>query len=341
MNPYAEDHRPLDRTDGGMSYGLLIPHFGEHASPSRIVDAAVLAEEGGFDAVWVRDHLIWEPHGMEGDNRTFVEPFIALSTIASRTSKIYLGTAVLIPVRWPLKVAQNFASLSYMSGGRVIAGLGLGSGQKELGAAGFNRKDRKPIFIETSEIMAEVWTRDNVSYDGKMFQFEDVTIEPKPPKPIPVWYGGTTMVSVENAVKHCHGWMPGRVPNLTLQACLDYLDELSGAAGRRITRSVIPLVKVDRDRAKARSGIDVQALAGSSEASKQWIKPKGGFNTIDDLGGIIAAGEPDEVVEQIIAMSERGIDHFVFDLRLQYEEYEKAVSLIAEEVLPKLRAHSA
>lgn len=341
MNPYAENYRPLDRTDDGMTYGLLIPHFGEHASPARIVDAAVLAEEGGFDAVWVRDHLIWEPHGMEGDNRTFVEPFISLAAIASRTSKIFLGTAVLIPVRWPLKVAQNFASLSYLAGGRVIAGLGLGSGQKELGAAGFNRKDRKPIFIESSEIMAEVWTRDNVTYEGRMFSFEDVTIEPKPPVPIPMWYGGTTRVSVENAVKHCHGWMPGRVPDLTLQANLDYLDELSGQAGRRITKSVIPLVKVDRDRNRARADINVQALAGSSEASKQWIVPPGGFNTVDDLGGIIAAGEPGEVVEQIIAMGERGVDHYVFDLRLQYDRYEETVALIAEEVLPELRKHRA
>lgn len=341
MNPYAENHRPLDRTENGMTYGLLIPHFGAEASPARIVDAAVRAEEGGFDAVWVRDHLIWEPHGMEGDDRTFVEPLMCLAAIASRTSRIHLGTAVMIPIRWPLKVAQNMASLSYLAGGRVIAGLGLGSGQKELGAAGFNRKDRKPIFVETTQIMADVWTDDHVSFDGKMFSFEDVTIEPKPVDPIPLWYGGTTRVSCENAANYCHGWMPGRVPNLTLDDRLDYLEELAEQAGRTITKSVIPLVKVDKDRTRARSGIDVDALAGSSEASKQWIQPKGGFQTVDDLGGIITAGEPDEIVEQVIEMGRKGIDHYVFDLRLQYDEYEKVLDLLATDVLPKLRAEKA
>lgn len=338
---YADTHRPLDRTADGMTYGLLIPHFGEEASPSRIIDAAVLAEEGGFDAVWVRDHLLWQPHGMEGGNRTFVEPIVSLAAIAARTSRIHLGTAVLIPVRWPLKLAQNLASLSYLAGGRVVAGLGLGSGQKELEGAGFDRKDRKRIFVDTAEICAKVWSEDGVSYEGRMFSFDDVTIEPKPVDPIPLWYGGTTRVSVENAINYCNGWMPGRTPFATLMDRLDYLDELSADSGRKITKSVIPLVKVDRDRDKARSGIDVGGLAGSSEASKTWIVPPGGFNTLDDLGGIIAAGEPEEIVEQVAEYGERGIDHFVFDLRLQYHEYERALSLIAEEVLPQLRTMKA
>lgn len=338
MTRDANSHRPLDRTPSGMTYGLLIPHFGAEASPQRIVEGAVLAEEAGFDAVWVRDHLLWEPHGMEGDDRTFVEPLACLAAIAARTSRIHLGTAVLIPLRWPLKLAQDLASLSYLAGGRVVAGLGLGSGQKELGAVGFRRKDRKPIFVETTEIVSKIWYENGVSYDGRMFSFEDVSIEPKPVDPIPVWYGGTTRVSVENAVNHCHGWMPGRIPLATLDHRLGYLDELTESADRKVSRSIIPLVKVDRDRARARSGIDIEALAGSSEASKSWVLPDGGFNTVDDLRGIIAAGEPKEVVEQVAEMAERGIDHFVFDLRLQYEEYEEVVELIATEVLPELRA---
>ena len=115
------DFRPLDRTENGMTYGVLVPHFGEAATPKRIIEGAVLAEDIGLDAVWVRDHLLWTPHGMEGTDPTFVEPLTALAAIASRTSKVYLGTAVLIPLRWPLKLAQDLASLSYLAGGRVIA----------------------------------------------------------------------------------------------------------------------------------------------------------------------------------------------------------------------------
>jgi alkanesulfonate monooxygenase SsuD/methylene tetrahydromethanopterin reductase-like flavin-dependent oxidoreductase (luciferase family) len=341
VSNYASDFRPLDRTEGGMTYGLLIPHFGAEASPKRIIDAAVLAEDGGFDAVWVRDHLIWEPHGMEGNNRTFVEPLACLAAIASRTSRIFLGTAVLIPVRWPLKLAQDLASLSYLAGGRVIAGMGLGSGQKELGAVGFRREDRKKIFVETAKIMEQVWSENHVSFDGDLFSFEDVNIEPKPVDPIPIWYGGTTRISAKNAVEYCSGWMPGRTPLATLDDRMAYLDELSAEAGKKITRSIIPLVKVDRDRKKARADIDIEALAGSSEASKTWVVPEGGFKSIDDLGGILAVGTPEEVVEQVAELGRRGIDHYVFDLRMQYDRYEESVALIAEEILPALRKMKA
>lgn len=333
---------PLDRTERGMTYGVLVPHFGEHATPRRIVDGAVLAEQAGFDAVWVRDHLLWEPHGMEGTNRTFVEPLAALAAIGARTTRVHLGTAVLIPLRWPLKLAQDLASLSYLSGGRVIAGLGLGSGQRELGAVGFERRDRKRIFVETTEIVREVWEKDGVTYQGSRFAFEDVTIEPKPVVPIPLWYGGTTPISVENAVRHCDGWMPGRIPVDTLKDRLDLLEERTAQTGQRVTRSIIPLVKVDRNRAVARSNIDIGALAGSSEASKTWRKPaSGGFDTIEGLNGILQAGEPAEVVDQIAAIGALGIDHFVFDLRLQYDRYEEVLELIATDVLPALRKGSA
>lgn len=340
MTAYAASHRPLDRTDAGMTYGVLVPHFGEHTSVERIVDGSVRAEEAGFDAVWVRDHLLWKPHGMEGTDRTFVEPLAALAAIASRTSRVQLGTAVLIPLRWPLKLAQDLASLSYLADGRVIAGMGLGSGA-ELPAVGFEKKDRKKIFVETVEICERVWSESGVSYDGARFWFEDVDIEPKPRVPIPFWYGGTTRVSVENAVNYCQGWMPGRIPLATLDDRLDHLRSLSAANGATVSTSVIPIVKVHGDRSKARADLDIEALAGSSEASKTWIIPDGGFQSIDDLRGILCVGEPAEVVEQIAELGERGIDHFVFDLRLQFDEYEAVLDLIGEEVLPALRAARA
>ena len=132
--------------------------------------------------------------------------------------------------------------------------------------------------------------------------------------------------------------MPGRIPLATLDDRLELLAELEAESGRHITRSVIPLVKVDTDRNRARADLDIAALAGSSEASKTWIQPEGGFQTIEDIRGIAVVGEPDEVVEQIVEIAERGIDHFVFDLRMQFDRYEETLELIAERVLPALKA---
>jgi alkanesulfonate monooxygenase SsuD/methylene tetrahydromethanopterin reductase-like flavin-dependent oxidoreductase (luciferase family) len=330
--------RLLARTPGGMTYGVLIPHFGAAASAKRIVNAGALAEEAGLQAVWARDHLLWEPHGMEGTNRTFVEALTVLASIASRTTSVVLGTAVLIPIRWPLKLAQDLASLSFMSEGRVVAGMGLGSGQAELGAAGFNRSDRKKIFVETCEILQRVWAGNDVDFEGRMFSFQHVSIEPKPVVHLPLWYGGTTEVSVRNAVEHCEGWMPGRIPVATLDARVKLLDELAAEKHKAVTKAIIPLVKIDRDRARARSDIDIAALAGSSEASKTWVLPPGGFNTLDDLLGIVLAGTPSEVVEQIAMIAGYGIDHFVFDLRLQDDHFEDVLELIGSEVMPALRS---
>ena len=173
-----------------MRFGVLIPHFGEYASMENIIEASRRIEEMGFDSVWVRDHIIWKPHGMEGTNITFVEPFITLAAVGAVTKRIELGTAVLIPIRWPLKVAQNFASLSFLTGGRVVAGIGLGSNPAEFAAAGFRIEDKEDILRETTEIVRLVWNSNGVSYRGKVFSFEDISIEPKPVRPVPLVYGG-------------------------------------------------------------------------------------------------------------------------------------------------------
>lgn len=318
-----------------MKFGVLLPHFGKEASPSRLIDGSRMCEELGFDAVWVRDHLLWHPHGMERAGLKFVEPFITLAAIAAVTKKILLGTAVLIPVRWPLKLAQNLASLSYMAGGRVIAGVGLGSTPAELAAAGFKGEDRIEILRETVEILRLIWKENQASYKGKVFSFEDVTIEPKPVEPIPIFYGGSTRASVRRVAEYCDGWISGRVPMATFDDRLKYLRQLTD---RKIVLGNIPIVRIDKDRARARADIDVRALAGSSEGTPHWIKPPSGkFETIEDLEGLLVVGDPDDCAAEIEKFRQRGVEHFVFDLRLQYHRYEESLRLIGEELIPRFR----
>ena len=320
-----------------MRYGVLLPHFGAHCRPDRIVGAAQRCEELGFDSVWVRDHLLWRPHGMEGTDITFVEPIVSLAAIASVTRRLVLGTAVLIPVRWPLKLAQNLASLSYLAGGRVVAGIGLGSNPKELAAVGLDLSRREEIFVETVQILRRVWAGNGVSFQGQVFSFSDVSIEPKPVEPIPIWYGGATRASVRRAVAWCDGWLPGRIPMATLDDRLRLLRSLSEQQGKRVSVGVIPVVSVARTREEAVSRVDIRALTESSEASKTWIVPPGGFRTVEDLEGLLVCGTPRECVDQIRAFEERGVELFVFDLRLQFDRFEESLELIGQEVLPRLR----
>lgn len=318
-----------------MQFGILLPHFGKEATPSRLIEGSRLCEELGFDSVWVRDHLLWHPHGMERAGLRFVEPFITLAAIAAVTKKLILGTAVLIPVRWPLKLSQNLASLSYIAGGRVIAGVGLGSTPAELAAAGFKGEERAQILRETVEIARLVWRENNASYKGKIFSFEDATIEPKPVEPIPIFYGGSTRASIRRVAEYCDGWIPGRIPMATFDDRLKYLRQLTD---RKIALGNIPIVRIDKDRAKARADSDVKGLAGSSEGSSHWVKPPSGrFETIEDLEGLLIVGNPDDCAREIEKFRQRGIEHLVLDLRLQYDRYEETLRLISEELLPRFR----
>lgn len=318
-----------------MKFGVLLPHFGKEASASRLIDGSRMCEELGFESVWVRDHLLWHPHGMEKAGLKFVEPLITLAAIAAVTKKMILGTAVLIPVRWPLKLSQDLASLSYMAGGRVIAGIGLGSTPAELTAAGLKGEERVEILRETVEICRLIWKENNASYKGKIFSFDDATIEPKPVEPIPFYYGGSTRASIRRVAEYCDGWIAGRVPMATFDDRLKYLRSLTE---RNIALANIPIVCIEKDRAKAFARVNVEELAGSSEGSKHWVKPPSGrFSTIEDLEGLLIAGNPDDCAKEIEKFRQRGIEHLVLDLRLQYDRYEEILRLISEELLPRYR----
>jgi len=292
-----------------------------------------MCEELGFHSLWVRDHLLWNPHSMERAGLKFVEPFVTLSAVAAVTKHIKLGTAVLVPVRWPLKLSQDLASLSYLAGGRVIAGIGLGFNPEELATVGLRIEDRVDVMRETVQIARLIWKQDNVSYHGKIFSFENVTIEPKPVEPIPIFCGGSTRAAIKRAAEYCDGWIPGRVPMATFDDRIKFLRQLTD---RTITLGNIPITRIDKDRNKARASVDVVALAESSEGSSHWIKPPSGtFRTIEDLEGLLIVGNPDDCAIEIEKFRTRGVEHLVFDLRLQYDRFEESLELIAKELLPR------
>lgn len=322
-----------------MKFGLLLPHFGEHADRELLIDRATEIEAMGFDSVWVRDHLIYTPHGMESGDRTFLEPLLTLAAIAGATRRLNLGTAVLVPVRWPIKLAQNLATLSFLSGGRITAGLGLGNTRMDFEATGLPDDRRDEILAETVEICRRLWAEDGVDFQGEVFRVDDVTLEPKPAYRIPFVYGGTTRAAVRRAVQHMDGWLPGRIPLATLDARLRYLRELAAEAGKEMILGTIPIVIVHQDRDKARENVDIESLGVSSAGAKYWVKPPSGeFRTLEDLEGLLIAGNADDCRREIEKFEERGLDTVVLDLRLGFDRYWEQVRYLADEVLPAFQA---
>lgn len=320
---------------GKIEFGVLLPHFGKEGSRERILEGGRMCEELGFDSIWVRDHLIWNPHSMERAGLRFVEPLMTLAAVAAVTKRIKLGTAVLVPLRWPLKLSQDLASLSYIAGGRVIAGIGLGFNPAELATVGMRMEDRVDIMRETIDICRLVWRDDNVSYQGKVFSVDNVTIEPKPLEPIPFFCGGSTRAAIRRAAQYCDGWLPGRVPMTTFDDRVKYLKQLTD---RKIILGNIPITRIELDRNRARNSINVEALAESSEGASHWIKPPSGkFQTIEDLEGLLIVGNPDDCAAEIDKFRSRGVEQLVFDLRLQYDRFEESLALISKELLPRFR----
>jgi alkanesulfonate monooxygenase SsuD/methylene tetrahydromethanopterin reductase-like flavin-dependent oxidoreductase (luciferase family) len=323
-------------------YGLLLPHFGEYADRDRLLDGSKRAEELGFDSVWVRDHLLFEPHGeMEKPNREFYEALTTLTAIGAVTERIELGTGSLIPFRHPLEVALTVATMTQLVGPRIILGFGAGTFDHEFEAVGIDPTIKRWDLVKsTALILKKVWTENNVSYSDDYFTFEDVTIEPKPVGgPVPFWYCGATPASARRAVEYCEGWMPGRISMPTFRARIDLMRSKAEEWGRPMpTVAVIPPTSVEASRAEALREVNVDGLLAWANNAKYWVKPPSGrFETWEDLEGTLIAGDPDDVVEECLKFEEAGCDHLVFDFRFKFDRFFEQIELLGNEVLPRLR----
>ncbi|HWO94053.1 MAG TPA: LLM class flavin-dependent oxidoreductase [Dehalococcoidia bacterium] len=176
-----------------MRYALNLPTGGPCGDPATLADFAELAERSGWDAVFVEDYIVYQ--GRE-DLPTH-DPWIALAAMATRTSRIRLGTMVTpLARRRPWKVAREATSLDHLSNGRVTLSVGLGDASTDSSFWKFKEelddRRRAAMLDEALDIVAGLWTGEPFSYDGAHFKVDRVTFRPRPiqtPR-IPIWVGG-------------------------------------------------------------------------------------------------------------------------------------------------------
>lgn len=324
-----------------MKFGLLLPHFGEEASKEKLLEGSKLAESFGFDSVWVRDHLVFEPHGeMEKPNRTFYDALTTLTAIGAVTEKIELGTGSLIPFRHPLVTALMAGTMTQLLGPRLILGFGAGTFDHEFEAIGWGHLDRVEMVRSNAEILKRVFTENDVTYDDGIFSFENVTIEPKPVGGrIPFWYCGATPRSARLAAEFADGWMPGRTGLATMEKRIQTMREMTDENGRPMpTIAVIPPTSIEDTREEALKHVNIPGLLAWANKAKFAVKPpSGSFETVEDLEGQLIVGSPDEAVDQIRRFEEIGTEHLVFDFRFKFDRFFEQIELLGTEVLPKLR----
>ncbi len=191
-----------------MKFGIVLPTFcggvrgDEVPDTGELVKFAQKAEELGFDSLWVIEHLLVANPIYRC---TWFDPLISLASVAASTEKIKLGTAILVlPLRTPAVLAKEVATLDVVSKGRVILGVGNGWWEKEFEASGVPYNQRGARSDEYIDILRKLWTERNVSFKGRFYQFEDITIEPRPvqkPHP-PIWIaGGSAAGKAEDVYK--------------------------------------------------------------------------------------------------------------------------------------------
>ena len=219
-----------------LKVGLFGFHRGADIAPELLARRARVAEQAGFESLWVGDHVVLpvgpddETPGHVGDQR--LEALVTLTYLAAHTTTVLLGTAVIVvPQREPLLLARQLASLDVLSGGRLIFGIGVGWLEGELRALGVPMSERGARTDDYLAAMRAIWTGQPASHEGPHASFTDLVARPGPvqrPHP-PIVVGGSSPGAFRRAVQQATGWAGW---NLSLEGTVEALEGLREVARR-------------------------------------------------------------------------------------------------------------
>src|SRR5436190_2224958 len=182
-----------------MRFGLMLPSYSFHdlgyEKAGRLRDFCVEAEARGYESIWVAEHLL-TARGLYGT--AWLSPLETLAFAAGCTRTIRLATGILIPpIRNPVFLAKEIASLHMLSGGRFELGIGVGWDAHEFAVAGVPLKQRGGRTDEILDIFERLWTGEEVSFHGRYYAFENVAIDPPLPSKPPLWVAGGSKIKTK------------------------------------------------------------------------------------------------------------------------------------------------
>jgi probable F420-dependent oxidoreductase len=229
-----------------MRISIASAQYGNLGRPESIIHVAHLAEQLGYDGIWVADRLLAplapsERYPASADGllpealRRMLDPLVTLSFLAAHTERISLGTSVLsTPLYSPLMLARQLTAIDVLSGGRLKVGLGGGWSTDEriaVGAPSDHRGVRNDEFIET---LLAAWTADVVVYDGRFEHVPASRIDLKPvqrPHP-PIYLAAFAPASMRRVARYADGWNPGAMPFPVIARMFDVVRQMTVDEGR-------------------------------------------------------------------------------------------------------------
>lgn len=253
-----------------------------------------LCEERGVDSVWFSERLV--------STQPALETIAALGVVAGRTSRLKFGmNAIVLPLRDPLVLAKECATLDFLSGGRLLPVFGVGS---EI-APEFRATNRPPggrgrQADEMLELLARLWSEEHVSFAGKHYQYEDVTISPRPvQQPLPLWIGGSSPAAIRRTALLGTGWLGGVQTPAQVAPVIAAIRAATAEAGRTI----------DADHYGAgfpfRFGSMDDAIAQRTAAGLARVAPNG------DAASLLAVGDADTIAARLQEYIAAGASKFV------------------------------
>jgi natural product biosynthesis luciferase-like monooxygenase protein len=320
------------------------------------------AEELGFDSVWPAEHHFSE-YGF------CASPALSLAAIARRTSRLRLGTGVVVlPFNNPVRVAEDYAMLDNLSGGRVELGVGRGYQPTEFAGFGVDQSRSREIFDEALEVIRRAWTCERFDFEGRWFRYHDLAVRPRPlqrPHP-PIWLAALSEETYEKA---------GRLGTNLL--CSPIFGGSLVEARSRIERYREALEANGHDPADREVGALVMVyVADTQEQARRdfagpviwyfrtfgkYVAPKLGqppvesyewYTVLRDLAsvvewdqllahGAVVCGEPDYVAEQVAQLRDVvGVDHLLCWTRLgglAPAKVARHMELMRDRVMPAVR----
>ncbi len=260
-----------------MKIGAFAAFFAPMTRPQSLADLAHGLDEGGFDSLWFGEHVMLfdemefgypgSPDGRlpvpEGNGAP--DQAAIIGYLASITQNLRFGTGIsLIPQRNPIYTAKEFATLDWLSGGRIDLGVGVGWCKEEVVACGYTWQDRGARCNEALDLMTRLWTEPVTSFDGRFFSVQGARMDPKPVQSphIPLIIGGYSDAALRRTAAYGQGWLGFGLDPAASAGMLSRLNDVMREAGR--SRDELDIVMMpgvdDLDAARAFQDLGVKRL---------------------------------------------------------------------------------
>jgi coenzyme F420-dependent glucose-6-phosphate dehydrogenase len=322
----------------------------EQFGPGELLDFSCLAEEVGFDSVFVSDHFQpWKHTGGHAPNA-----LVWLGALGARTRRAVIGTSVLTPTfRYhPSIVAQVFGTLGAMFPGRVVLGVGTGESLNEVPSSGIawpGAKERRDRLREAIRLINKLWTEDRVTFEGQFYRTENATIYDRPQDPkdkVPVWVAASGPLAAAMAGQVADGFIctSGKNPQLYTDLTGKVAEGLarSGRGEDSVEKMIEVKVSFDTDPQRAKEDTRHWAALALSPEEKVGVEDPVEMERLADALPLeraasrwIVSSDPDEQVAKIRPYVELGFRHLVF--HAPGPDQPRFLKLYAEQVLPRLR----